>query len=211
LNKFFVTGIGTGVGKTIVSAVLTEALQGDYWKPIQAGNVEQTDSMIVRSLVSREHCTVHPESYRLKAAKSPHAASKLENIDIRVEQVNCPTTDRTLIIEGAGGLMVPLNNSQLTTDLIRHLSAPVILVSQNYLGSINHTLLSVAVIRQLELPFVGIIFSGISDPGTEEILSHHAPIIGHVKRLDPISHDAIRQETKTMMTHPFWKPFTNRC
>jgi dethiobiotin synthetase len=206
MEKIFIAGIGTGVGKTVVSAVLCEALRADYWKPVQAGNLDDSDSMMVRRLVTVP-MTVHPEAIRLHAAMSPHAAARREGIEIHTERLQRPPTSRPLVIEGAGGLMVPINDRELMTDVIRHLGAPVILVSSMYLGSINHTLLSLACIRQLELPFYGVIFNGESNPDTEKIISSYAPIIGHVGKIHP-SPESIRQQAQLIGNHPFWKSRT---
>lgn len=206
MEKIFITGIGTGVGKTIVSAVLCEALRADYWKPIQAGNLNDSDSMTVRRWVTAP-ITIHTEAFRLHAAMSPHAAARREGIEIHTERLQCPSTSRSLIIEGAGGLMVPINDRELMTDVIRHLGTPVVLVSSIYLGSINHTLLSLACIRQLELPFYGVIFNGESNPDTEKIISSYAPVIGHVEKIHP-SPESIRQQAQLIGNHPFWKSRT---
>src|SRR5476649_1485023 len=142
-NKpLFVTGIGTGIGKTIVSAILTEKLKADYWKPIQAGDLDNSDTLKVKSLITNTSSKIHPEAYRLTQACSPHKAAAIDGITIDQKNILLPVTDNKLIIEGAGGLMVPLNNNFLMIDLIQQLNAGVILVVKHYLGSINHTLLS---------------------------------------------------------------------
>ena len=117
-KSIFVTGIGTGVGKTVASAVLVEALQADYWKPIQCGNLEDSDSKTVESLITNAVTTIHPETYRLKTASSPHYAAKMEEVEINIEQCVAPEAEGHLIIEGAGGLMVPLNGHECVVDLI---------------------------------------------------------------------------------------------
>src|SRR3990172_7256718 len=129
MRKLFVTGIGTGDGKTVVSAILTEALKADYWKPVQAGELDNTDTMKVQRLVSNKVSVFHPESYRLTGFMSPHAAATIDNVIIDFNNIQIPDTDKTLIIEGAGGLMVPLNDEQLVIDLIKYLNAEVVLVS----------------------------------------------------------------------------------
>src|ERR1700753_1865673 len=141
-KPLFVTGIGTGIGKTIVSVILVEKLQADYWKPVQSGDLQDTDSDKIRSLVSNDKTRIFPEAYRLTQPFSPHKSAAIDNVTIDPDAFVVPVTDNMLIIEGAGGLMVPLNNNFLMIDLIKKLNAEVILVSRNYLGSINHTLLS---------------------------------------------------------------------
>src|ERR1700722_12595373 len=126
MKNIFVTGIGTDVGKTIVSTVITEALQADYWKPVQAGFADGTDTEFVRSLVSNKKSVIYPEAYRLKMPASPHTAAAAEGITIHIKDIKLPVTSNTLVIEGAGGLMVPLNEKELVIDLIEHLQASAI-------------------------------------------------------------------------------------
>lgn len=159
MRKIFITGIGTGIGKTMVSAILCEAFKADYWKPVQAGNLRNTDSMIVKRLLSNEKLKIHPETYLLSQPMSPHAAAAIDRVHIELNRFIPPVTENTLIIEGAGGLMVPLNQKDLVIDLIIHLKAEVILVSQNYLGSINHTLLSAEILQSKNIKCLGIIFN----------------------------------------------------
>ena len=173
MRKIFVAGIGTEIGKTVVSAVLCEALEADYFKPIQCGSLNETDSMMVQSWVSNHKSVVHQESVRLKGFKSPHAAAEEEGVEIHVAQIKIPDTDNTIVIEAAGGLMVPLNNEELVIDLIGSLGAETVLVSRNYLGSINHTLLSVEILNSRGYQITGIIFNGDSVPSTEKVILAH--------------------------------------
>jgi dethiobiotin synthetase len=158
-HQFFVTGIGTGIGKTLISAILVKALDADYWKPVQAGYENGTDSDRVIQLL--ENVKVHPEVYKLKLAASPHIAAREQNIQISIEDIRrkLPVENRNLIIEGPGGLMVPLNDREFVIDLIKGLNTQVILVSRNYLGSINHSLLTSAVCRQRDIAVTGWIFN----------------------------------------------------
>jgi dethiobiotin synthetase len=185
-DKVFIAGIGTGVGKTIVSAVLVKALQADYWKPVQSGDHENSDTIIVQSLVTDALSVYHPESYKFKTPASPHYAAKAEGITINLNQFTIPVTNNKLIIEAAGGLMVPLNEQHLNIDLIGYLNIPVVLVSGNYLGSINHTLMSIEVLRQRGLGITGIIFNGAGYLDNEEIITHFAnvPVIGRVEQAE---------------------------
>ena len=168
--KYFVSGIGTEVGKTIVSAILAEALKADYWKPIQAGDLEQSDSIKVRDLLSNESTQIHPESYRLKRPMSPHAAAEKEQVAIELSAIPLPNTNRPLIVEGAGGLLVPINKKECIIDLVDSLKLEVILVSKHYLGSINHTLLSIEALEARSIPIKGIIFNGQPNHDTESII-----------------------------------------
>jgi len=167
-QPIFITGIGTGIGKTLVAAIVTEALQADYWKPVQAGYQEGTDSSLIKEYLSNSSSVVHPELYKLKLAVSPHIAAREENILIdiaeiktRLEEINGGFQHKktSIIIEGAGGLMVPLNDHEFVADLIKQLQAKVILVSRNYLGSINHSLLTAEVCRYYKLEVLGWIFN----------------------------------------------------
>ena len=170
MKQVFVSGIGTDVGKTVVSAILTEALQADYWKPIQSGDLDNSDTIKVKKLVTNNKSFFHPEAYRLPLPLSPHAAAAQAGIEIDINQINLPATENNLVIEGAGGLFVPLNDQVLMITLIKKLNIPVVLVSANYLGSINHTLLSVEVLQAREIPVAGIIFNGEPTPATEDYI-----------------------------------------
>jgi len=169
-KPIFVTGIGTGVGKTIVSAILVEKLKADYWKPVQAGDLDQSDTITVKSLVSNSISHFHPEAYRLTQPYSPHKAAALDGIEINPDKIILPQTGNQLIIEGAGGLMVPLNNNFLMIDLIKKLDAEVVLVSRNYLGSINHTLLSIDALKTRSINIKAIVFNGTRDQYSEDVI-----------------------------------------
>lgn len=175
MNKpLFVTGIGTGIGKTIVSAVLVESLQADYWKPVQSGDLDNSDTLYVQSLVSNTNTVFHPEAYRLTQPFSPHKSAALDGIEIDPSTIIAPQTENTLIIEGAGGLMVPLNRTFLMIDLIQQLDAEVILVVKHYLGSINHTLLSLEALRSRNIPVKALIFNGEPNESSEEVIRNFA-------------------------------------
>lgn len=169
-KTIFVTGISTDVGKTVAAAVLTEALTADYWKPVQAGELHDTDTDKVRKWVNNRKSFFHPSAYELKTPMSPHAAAQLEQIEINFADIGRPSTSNTLIIEGAGGLLVPLNSSELVIDLIDP-ADEVVVVSKHYLGSINHTLLSLEALRRRNLKILGIIFNGAEHPSTESIIA----------------------------------------
>ena len=178
--NYFVTGISTEVGKTVASAIVTEALEADYWKPIQAGDLDQSDSHMVADLISNTKTVVHKNSYALNTPMSPHAAAAIDNVDIRLDRILPPKTDNDLVIEGAGGLLVPLNDTDTIMDLILP-GYKVIVVSRHYLGSINHTLLTVnALVAKGIKP--ALIFSGDEHPTTEAIIlkKTKAPYIGRI-------------------------------
>jgi dethiobiotin synthetase len=169
--NYFVTAIGTDSGKTFFSAVLCEALKADYWKPVQAGLPRDSDT--VRNLISNSGSTIHSEAYLLNTPASPHAAAKKDNVKIDLKRFVVPYTSKDLVIEGAGGCLVPLNDIDFVIDLAKRFKARVILVSNLYLGSINHTLLSADYLRKNKFDVKGIIFNGESNPESEEIILKH--------------------------------------
>lgn len=164
MQPIFITGIGTGVGKTIVSAIVTESLQADYWKPLQAGYDGGTDTLSLKELISNTNSVIHQEVYKLKLPASPHIAAREEGkyIDLSVivkRYRQLSSVIRPLVIEGAGGIMVPLNENEFVADLIVQLNARVILVSRNYLGSINHSLLTAEFCKQKNIDVAGWVFN----------------------------------------------------
>jgi dethiobiotin synthetase len=167
--KLFITGIGTDVGKTIASAIITQALEADYWKPIQAGDLNNSDSHKIQQYLSNNKTTIHPNSYQLNTPASPHFAAELDNVTIDLQQIIEPTTNNHLVIEGAGGVLVPLNTTDCIIDIIQP-DYKVIVVSRHYLGSINHTLLTVEALKNRNINIAGILFSGIENKATESII-----------------------------------------
>ncbi|WP_438968623.1 dethiobiotin synthase [Nonlabens sp.] len=182
MSNIFITGIGTDVGKTVVAAIVTEALQADYWKPIQSG-LEETDKGTVSSLIDNSKTVIHPEVYRLKTPMSPHKAAEIDGITIDLNQIKRPETSNTLVIEGAGGLLVPINDQETIVDLITT-EDKVIIVSAGYLGSINHTLLSAELLKAKGLNCVGIIYNHVELDGTIEVIEKMTGLktIGHISK-----------------------------
>lgn len=174
-TPLFVTGIGTNVGKTIVSAALVEYCKADYWKPVQAGDLHDSDSDKVIRLITNRISVIHPERFRLSMAQSPHRAAKHEGICIQPADFILPATKNKLIIEGAGGLFVPLSANFLMVDLIGQLAADVALVVRNYLGCINHTLMSIHALKSKGLPLKLLVFNGTFDLDTMEVIISHLP------------------------------------
>ncbi len=172
--NYFVTAIGTDSGKTLVSAILTEALQADYWKPIQSGKIDR-DFETVKRLINNGHTICHKEYYLLTEPISPHAAAKKDGIEININSMNVPDTNGNhLIIEGAGGIMVPLNGKDFVIDMALKFNTEVILVSNHYLGSINHTLLTIQELKRRNIKVKGIIFNGEPNDETEKIILAHS-------------------------------------
>ena len=193
MKRYFVTGIDTDSGKTIASAILVEKLKADYWKPVQAGY--PTDSETVATLINPERI-IHPEGIILQAPMSPHAAAKLENIHVEAKQFEVPKTNNNLIIEGAGGIMVPINDSEFVIDLANQFDAEVILVSRNYLGSINHTMLSISYLKANGCKIAGIIFNDTPNPETESFILNYSklPCIGRIDPLKEINELTIQSQ-----------------
>jgi dethiobiotin synthetase len=195
MKKIVVAGIGTGVGKTLIAAILTEALTADYWKPVQAGNLDFTDTDFVKKHISGTKSFFHTERFRLAMPMSPHAAAKTDGIEIDLQELTIPESANTIVIELAGGLMVPLNEKQLNIDLLKQWDVPVILVSQNYLGSINHTLLSVEVLKKYEIDLRGIIFNGKENPSSEDFILNYTGVhcVGRVNEEPEINKIIVRR------------------
>lgn len=167
--NYFISAIGTDSGKTVISAIVTEALQADYWKPIQAG-IETTDKGTLTDLISNHKTVFHKEQWLLKSPMSPHLAAKIDGVTVDPNSLTLPSTKNDLVIEGAGGLLVPVNDKQTVLDLFEQLEGELILVSNIYLGSINHTLLSINELKRRNIHVKGIIFNGDDPDNTKEII-----------------------------------------
>lgn len=200
MKRYFITGIGTEVGKTISSAVITEALEADYWKPIQAGDLQKSDSMTVESLIQNNRSVFHKEAYILNHPISPHAASERDGLEIDLSSIKIPETNNALVIEGAGGLLVPLNHRETIIDLIGQLKCEVILVSRHYLGSINHTLMSINILKTKKVDIKGILFNGNENKETESIIQEMSgiKIIGRINELEKINSMNIQSEANRL-------------
>ncbi len=200
MQRYFITGIGTDVGKTIASAIITEALQADYWKPIQAGDLDNSDTHKVKALVSSSKTAYHPNSFSLNTPMSPHAAADIDGITIKANLVNTPNSDNNkLVVEGAGGLFVPINDTETILDLIQQ-DDKIIVVSRHYLGSINHSLLTVEILKQKGFSKIGILFNGNENPTTEEIITKMTgvTILGRIDELDTLSQKTIHAQAENI-------------
>jgi dethiobiotin synthetase len=189
MKGYVITGIGTGIGKTLISTIFTQALQADYYKPIQAGGLRNSDSKFVKSHLRNNKSYVHPEQYRLYTPESPHHAAAKEGVQIKARELTLPQTTNTLIVEPAGGLMVPLNDDELYIDWIASLNFPVILVSDIYLGSINHTLLSIEALRNRNIEIKGLVFNHAPKQSTEYIITHRTklPVLLSVRKQNKVT------------------------
>ncbi|MFV8368665.1 dethiobiotin synthase [Flavobacterium sp. LB2R40] len=192
--KLFITGIGTDVGKTITSAIITEALEADYWKPIQAGDLENSDSHKIRSFLSNKKTVIHPNSYALKTPASPHLAAEIDRITINLQEIIEPKTNNHLVVEGAGGVFVPLNSNDCVIDLIQP-DYKVVVVSRHYLGSINHTLLTIEGLQNRKIKVAGIVFSGDENKATENIILNKTGIkcIGRIEQEPYFDQNVIKE------------------
>ena len=188
MQRYFITGIGTEVGKTVVSAIVTEALEADYWKPIQAGDLEYSDTDKVQDLISNSKTVFFPNAFALNTPMSPHASATIDSVSINANEIITPKTSNLLVVEGAGGILVPISETETILDLIEP-NDKVILVSRHYLGSINHTLLSAEILKANGINNVGIVFNGDEHPTTESIIKKmtQLPIIGRVSN-EPVSY-----------------------
>jgi len=197
-QPIFISGIDTGIGKTLVSAILTEKLNADYWKPIQSGDLDKSDTLKVKSLITNKVTQFFPEAYALTQPFSPHKSAALDKVTIDLENIVLPKTDNQLIIEGAGGLMVPLNDNFLIIDLIKQLNARVILVSKHYLGSINHTLLSLYALKKYGIPVMGIVFNGDKDIYSKSYILDYseAADLGQIPELKTINKKTVKEAGK---------------
>jgi dethiobiotin synthetase len=181
MKTIIVTGTDTDVGKTVVSAMLTLALDANYWKPIQAGTADGTDRERVAAMTGMPPSRLLPERYILREPLSPHRAAELDGIEIDIAHLALPDTGDNdwLIVEGAGGVLVPLNRAMLQVDLFARWNAPVVVVARTALGTINHTLLTIEALKHHNIPVLGIVFAGDAMPDTERTI----PEFGRVRRL----------------------------
>jgi dethiobiotin synthetase len=193
MKTYFITGISTEVGKTVASAIVVEALKADYWKPIQAGELDNCDTNKVKKLISNETTVFHKNSYALATPMSPHAAAEIEGITIETSKITLPKTKNHLVIEGAGGLLVPLNNTETILDIIPK-NAEVIVVSRHYLGSINHTLLTLNLLEQKGFK-TKLIFSGNQHKTTEDIIlkMSNTEVIGRIEEEPYFDQNVIKE------------------
>ncbi|MBV8253745.1 MAG: dethiobiotin synthase [Chitinophaga sp.] len=203
MNRIFITGTGTGVGKTVTAACVTEALQADYWKPVQTGLAEGTDTNTIKTLLSNHITVCHPEVYALEEPASPHLAARLEHTIIDpgkiLQQLNSFPTDRPLVIEGAGGLMVPINEEMFTLDLIKEMNAGVIIAARNYLGSINHAMLTARMLQHTGVPVIGWIFGGDWHSNEEDIIRWSGiPRIGRIPQAEAVGKAFISEQAQLL-------------
>lgn len=174
-KKYLITGIGTDVGKTVVSAIVAQALEADYWKPIQSGELDNSDSHKINRLTN-DLVQVLPERYRLNEPLSPHASAAIDGVHLQLSELTLPETNGNLLVEGAGGLMVPINDTDILIDAFKRWNLPVIIVSRHYVGSINHTLLTIEALQNRRISIKGLVFVGDENKATESFILNHTKV-----------------------------------
>ncbi len=195
MKPIAIIGNHTDAGKTITSAIVCEALLADYWKPVQSGSNLLTDTITVKQLLSNSTSVCHPEAYSLTEPVSPHLAAHIDGVTIELDNIKLPITQSPLVLETAGGLLSPLNDTLTMLDLVKRFECKVVLVSRHYLGSINHTLLTAAVLKQYHIPVAGILFNGESNPSSEAFILEQTglPMIGRIPELNEVTATSIQQ------------------
>ncbi len=183
MTGVFVTGTDTGIGKTLVSAWLVRSWQADYWKPVQSGIADGLDADVVRAVAP--DAVVHPSAFLLNAPLSPHRAASLDGVAIALGDFHLPRTSRPLVVEGAGGVLVPLNDRHFMADLMVHLGLPVVLVARSGLGTINHSLLSLEALQRRGVTVAGVVMSGPPNDDNRQAVEHFSgvPVVGQLPQL----------------------------
>lgn len=197
-QKIAVIGIHTDIGKTVSAAVMVQALKADYWKPVQAGDLSNSDSIKVASYVSNSVTKIHSEAIRLQMAASPHTAAAAESLSYDARAFKIPDTSNTLIIETAGGAFSPIDPSRTVIDFVGHFKLPVVLVTKHYLGSINHTLLCLDALRHRKIPILALIINGDSNESTESFIQSYGKVknILYIPELPIVNQNSIREAAK---------------
>ncbi|NOY67874.1 MAG: dethiobiotin synthase [Deltaproteobacteria bacterium] len=194
-GRFFVTGTDTDVGKTLVCAALMTGMKAFYWKPVQSGCVDGTDTKWIQDVTGFPDSMFVPETYRLDLPLSPHAAADHDGVTIDMSEFHLPdiSSDSSLIVEGAGGVMVPLNGDFLMKDLIKQLDVPVLVVARSTLGTINHTLLTLSALRAESIPVIGVVLNGEKNPVNRAAIEHYGRVrvVAEIEPIPLIDHAAL--------------------
>ena len=196
-DSLFITGTDTGVGKSLVSAILVVGLQAEYWKPIQSGLDGITDTNWIRKKTELPKEFFHQETYRLKRSLSPHVSAQAEGVRIHLDAFQLPRVkSHHLVVEGAGGIMVPLNEQDLMIDLMKKLGLPIVLIARSTLGTINHTLLSLEQLRRNELNVIGVVMNGPRNAGNREAIEHYGKVsvLAEIEPLSDINPKTLRKQ-----------------
>lgn len=210
LKRIAIAGIHTDIGKTIVSAIATEALEADYWKPVQAGNLDASDSITVASLISNNKTAIHPEALRLQLAASPHTAAEQEGISFDCRNFPLPETSNILLIETAGGLLSPIDAERTAADFIALHQLPVLFVARHYLGSINHTLLCLEVLQSRGIPLLGCVLSGEPNVSSERFIKAYSDVtfLHSIPQLHEVNRETVKEQAN--LIEPFLRKILTR-
>lgn len=204
-SEIFVTGTDTEIGKTVVSAMLVQGLGASYWKPIQAGLEEETDTEFVRRTTDLTDSHIKPERYRLNTPMSPHASAEIDDVSIDMTDFELPDyeTDH-LVVEGAGGLLVPFNDEDMIIDLISYLELPVVLVARSTLGTLNHTFLSLEALRSRDIPILGVVLNGPRHKSNYETIEEYGNIniLAEIENIDEINASSLSQTFEDKFVQP---------
>lgn len=195
-EAFFVSGTDTGIGKTVISAILTLGLDGTYWKPIQSGLEEETDTQFVQRVTGLPESRFISERYRLTEPLSPHASAEIDDVSISLLDFELPESpENRLIVEGAGGLLVPINDEEMITDLISYLELPVLLVVRSELGTLNHTFLSLEALRSRGIPILGVVMNGPQNQSNRKAIEKYGmvDVIAEIEPLSEINPQSLQQ------------------
>ncbi len=208
MSKIIIAGIGTEVGKTIVSAIMATKLGADYWKPVECGSIETSDTAIVKKLINPVKHQIHTPAYSFKTPVSPHHAARLENSSIKLDSIIPPVTTKPLIIESVGGILVPLTSKLLSIDLFKNWNCTWIIVSKHYLGSINHTLLTIEALKRRNSSIAGLIFNGQPQQDSERAILEisQLPLLGRLLPEKTINIQTIQKYAKKWKICPLLLP-----
>ncbi|HEY0299349.1 MAG TPA: dethiobiotin synthase [Arachidicoccus sp.] len=209
-RKIAILGIHTDIGKTVTSAIMVEALKADYWKPVQAGDLENSDSIKVQSLVTNNQSVIHGEAVKLLMAASPHTAAANENSEYNFKEFKVPKTENTLLIETAGGIYSPMDESHTMLDFVEYFGWETVLVCRNYLGSINHTLLSLEAVKCRNIKVLALIINGQRNESSESFIKNYSGVVHvvYVNELERITKEAVSHEANNFLQQ--WKEMMNK-
>ena len=195
-DRLFITGTDTGIGKSLLSAILLAGLESKYWKPVQSGLEDITDTEWVQEKTGLDETHFYPETYRLNKPLSPHASAMADGVSIKLGNFKVPQTldEKTLIIEGAGGIMVPLNEKDLMIDLIKKCDAPALIVTKSSLGTINHTLLSISQLRSYGIEIFGVVMNGLRNSSNRDAIEHfgNVTVIAEIEEIKNINPESLK-------------------
>jgi dethiobiotin synthetase len=197
MKGFSIVGIGTDVGKTVASAVISEAIGAAYFKPVQAGDLDNSDTKKIERWCS-ERVQAFPEIHRLSEPMAPHGAAEIDGVQLSLDDISFPKTSKPLVLEGAGGIMVPLNDKELFLDVYKKSGLPAIIISRHYLGSINHTFMTIEMLKANDIQIAGIIYVGEENETTEEAIKtyYNLTVLGRLILADAIDAEYVKKQAE---------------